>query len=228
MYVRRSLGLLASASIHVTTIDSALQLRTATLPEEHVLVIPESRLGELGRFSGFRAFCPDALQALLNPEFMQFRPRSAVEEDPTFKQLIPYAVLESDIDGQPAVFQYTRGQGQGEKRLHALRSVGVGGHISREDADGEDLYRSGMLRELNEEMIVEADYDEELAGFIYDDTTPVGRVHLGVVHRLKLSSPAARAREVELTQSGFATVAQLKSELDRFETWSQLCLNNMY
>lgn len=198
------------------------------LPEEKVLVIPEDRLGELGRFSGFRPFCQNALDALLNPQFMEFRPRSSVEEDPTFKQLIPYIILETEIDGARSIFHYTRGKGQGEKRLHALKSIGIGGHISEEDAEGDDLYLSGMLRELNEEMVVDADYDEQLVGFIYDDTTPVGRVHLGVVHLLKLKSPDARAREVEITQSGFAECEHLKRQLDQFETWSQLCLNHLF
>lgn len=198
------------------------------MTEEHVLVIPESRLGELGKFSGFRSFSQDAFDALLNPEFMEFRPRSTVEEDPTFKQLIPYAILEAEIDGVQSIFQYTRGKGQGEKRLHALKSIGIGGHISKEDADGEDLYRSGMMRELTEETVIETSYEEELVGFIYDDTTPVGRVHLGVVHRLRLADANARARETELTHSGFESCEQLKSELDRFETWSQLCLTNLY
>jgi predicted NUDIX family phosphoesterase len=196
--------------------------------EEHVLVIPESRLALLGTFSGFRPFCPEALGALLNPEFMEFRPRSSVEDDPTFKQLIPYAILQADIDGRPSLFQYTRGSGQGEKRLHAKRSVGIGGHISREDAQGEDLYRSGMLRELSEEMVLESDYNEELVGFIYDDTSPVGRVHLGVVHLLRLQQPNARAREDDLVDSDFAPIEQLKQQLDSFETWSQLCLNHLF
>ncbi|MEZ6137458.1 MAG: phosphoesterase [Pirellulaceae bacterium] len=198
------------------------------MSEEHVLVIPESRLHTLGAFSGFRAFCPDAFDALLNPEFMEFRPRSTVEDDPTFKQLIPYAILQSDNEGETCIFQYTRGKGQGEKRLHAKRSIGIGGHISREDAEGEDLYRSGMLRELTEEMVVDGDYQETLVGFIYDDTSPVGRVHLGVVHQLVLKQPTARARESDLVDSGFEPLAALKSQLDSFETWSQLCLDNLY
>ncbi|MBX3424023.1 MAG: phosphoesterase [Pirellulaceae bacterium] len=198
------------------------------MSEEHVLVIPETRLQLLGQFYGFRPFCPDTFQALLNPDYMEFRPRSSVEDDPSFKQLIPYIILQTHIDGSPHVFQYTRGSGQGEKRLHALRSLGIGGHISREDATGADLYRSGMMRELTEETIIESDYQEELVGFIYDDTSPVGRVHLGVVHRLVLQSPNARARESHLTESGFACVSDLKSELDRFETWSQLCLVNLF
>ncbi|MEM7558816.1 MAG: phosphoesterase [Planctomycetota bacterium] len=198
------------------------------MAEEHVLVIPESRLTELGRFSGFKQFSQADFDALLNPDFMEFRPRSTVEEDTTVKQLIPYVLLEAEVDGKLSVFQYTRGKGQGEKRLHALRSVGIGGHISQEDADSDDLYRSGMMRELEEEVCIDASYSEELSGFIYDDTTPVGRVHLGVVHRLRLESPAAKARETEIAMSGFAAVEDMKRELDCFETWSQLCLTNMY
>ncbi|MEM7475659.1 MAG: phosphoesterase, partial [Planctomycetota bacterium] len=150
------------------------------------------------------------------------------EEDPTVKQLIPYVILEAEIDGVARIFQYTRGKGQGEKRLHALKSIGIGGHISSEDADSDDLYRSGMQRELSEEVVIEAKYHEELVGFIYDDTTPVGRVHLGVVHRLKLESADARARETEISLSGFAPVGELKADLDQFETWSQLCLTNLF
>ena len=203
-------------------------METTLSQEEHVLVIPETRLAELGSFSGFRPFCPDAFEALLNPEFMEFRPRSTVEEDPTFKQLIPYAILQAECDGQTRLFQYTRGSGQGEKRLHASRSIGIGGHISREDADGGDLYRSGMQRELSEEMAIDSEYDEQLVGFIYDDTSPVGRVHLGVVHLLKLHSPSAKAREEEIVDSGFAPIESLKEDLDSFETWSQLCLKHLF
>ncbi|MDX1928889.1 MAG: phosphoesterase [Pirellulaceae bacterium] len=198
------------------------------MSEEHVLVIPESRLSLLGDFSGFRPFHQPDLDALLNPEFMEFRPRSTVEEDPTFKQLIPYAILQAEVDGVRKIFQYTRGKGQGEKRLHAKLSIGIGGHISREDADSSDLYRSGMMRELTEETIIEAPYEERLVGFIYDDTSAVGRVHLGVVHLLTLQSPAARAREAELVDSGFEAIDMIKSNIDRFEVWSQLCLKNLF
>lgn len=198
------------------------------LTEEHVLVITESRLNEVGAFSGFRAFNQAALDALLAPEHMQFRPRSAVEDDPSFKQLIPYAVLVHGTGPDRQVFQYTRGKGQGERRLHALKSIGIGGHISREDAQGSDPYRSGMQRELSEEMLIETTYREVLAGFIYDDTTAVGRVHLGVVHLIVLSQPSARARESELVDSGFSSLAELKRNAHQFETWSQLCLNNLF
>lgn len=192
-----------------------------------MLVIPASRLELIGGFTGFAPFDERSFQAILEPEHMQFRPRSQVEEDPSFKQLIPYCVLQCGHGDQRQFFQYTRGSGQGEKRLHAKRSIGIGGHISREDAMGNDLYRSGMQRELSEEMIIDVPYTENLLGFIYDDTTPVGRVHLGVVHLLTLESNAARARESEMIDSGFVPIQNLIDERDRYETWSQLTIQQL-
>lgn len=195
--------------------------------EEHVLVIPAARLELLGNFAGFTPFDRASFEAILDPEHMQFRPRSQVEEDPSFKQLIPYCVLQHGSGIHSRFFQYTRGSGQGEKRLHAKRSIGIGGHISREDATGDDWYRSGMQRELTEEMILAGPYDETLLGFIYDDATPVGRVHLGVVHLLALSDMDARARESEMIDSGFVPLTELVQHRDRFETWSQLCIDQL-
>ena len=207
---------------------SAFKLQRGTkLSEEHVLVIPAQRLELIGSFSGFAPFNQKSFQAILEPQHMQFRPRSQVEEDPTFKQLIPYCILQHGSGTERRIFQYTRGSGQGEKRLHAKRSIGIGGHISREDASGADLYRSGMERELTEEMVLGCRYTEQLLGFIYDDTTPVGRVHLGVVHLLTLESDAASARESEMIDSGFVPLSHLVEQRDNFETWSQLSIDQL-
>ncbi len=195
--------------------------------EEHVLVIPAERLALIGGFTGFAPFNQQSFEAILEPAHMQFRPRSQVEEDPTFKQLIPYCILQVGSGADRKIFQYTRGSGQGEKRLHAKRSIGIGGHISREDATGADLYRSGMERELSEEMIIEGAYQEQLLGFIYDDSSPVGRVHLGVVHLLTLENDSSRARESEMIESGFVPLEQLHANRDRLETWSQLSLDQL-
>jgi predicted NUDIX family phosphoesterase len=100
--------------------------------DERVLVVPSAELDRLGRFQGFSPEAERYLTALLVPELMQYRPRSEVEEDPGYKQIIPYVVFRCDA----AVFCYPRGKSQGEARLHRLRSLGVGGHGSEGDAQG--------------------------------------------------------------------------------------------
>ncbi|MFO0943768.1 MAG: hypothetical protein U0930_23785 [Pirellulales bacterium] len=59
------------------------------MADEEVLVIPESRMELLGGFKGFRPFCEDAFQALLNPEFMQFRPSKPSRRGPEFQAVDP-------------------------------------------------------------------------------------------------------------------------------------------
>src|SRR5690606_38878145 len=104
------------------------------------------------------------LVPILASDRLSYRPRAAMERDPSFKQLIPYVVMQwtDPSDGLVRVFTYTRGGGSSESRLHAKRSIGVGGHISREDADGEDdPYLTGMRRELDEEVTIQGDYCDQ-------------------------------------------------------------------
>jgi predicted NUDIX family phosphoesterase len=190
--------------------------------DERVLVIPAERIRELGDFFGFRPVA-DAprLAALLDPQHFRFRPRSEVETDWRFKQLIPYVVLRCGDD----LFHYRRGTAGTETRLTALRSVGIGGHISEADAaGGDDPYRTGMLREVAEEVEIGCGWRETFLGFINDDRTPVGQVHVGVVHVFDLDAPAARPREAALADAGFAPLTQLAAARDDFETWSQFVL----
>jgi predicted NUDIX family phosphoesterase len=106
-----------------------------------------------------------------------------------------------------------------------MRSVGIGGHISEADAaGGDDPYRTGMARELAEEVDLRSPFTERFVGFINDDRTFVGSVHLGVVHRLELAEPLATPREDALADAGFAPLADLLARLDQFETWSQFVL----
>jgi len=113
--------------------------------------------------------------------------------------------------------------------LRALRSVGVGGHISAdEDAAAEDPYRAGMLRELREELAIDSPYRETMFGLINDDSTPVGQVHLGVVHLLELDAPRVSPREAALAAAGFAPLAELRAAAAEFETWSQFVLAELY
>lgn len=198
--------------------------------EEHILVVPESVIHEIGRFEGFEADVDRFLQPILQSDELSFEPRSQMETDPSFKQLIPYVLLEwTDPAGDIKLFAYTRGGGSGESRLHAKRSVGIGGHISREDAaDGADPYTTGMQRELQEEVQLQSDYSEARVGLIYDPSNEVGQVHLGVVHRFILKTPSVTSNEADLADGGFVSVSDLRADMDRLETWSQLAIEAIY
>jgi predicted NUDIX family phosphoesterase len=198
---------------------------------EQVLVVPTEVFHRLGHFQGFSRNVERYLQALLDPAHTSFRPRSEMETDPSFKQLIPYVVFRHAAPGQePRLFCYTRGTGQGEGRLHRKRSIGVGGHISTLDvaAATGDLYRDGMRRELDEEVAIDTAYDERCVGLINDDETEVGRVHLGVVHVLDLAEPRVQSRETDLVDSGFFPVSELLADLGTFESWSRIVLEALF
>ena len=201
-----------------------------TAQEEHILVIPESFIEAIGQIEGFDCDVDRFLKPILSSDQLSFQPRSQMETDPSYKQLIPYVLLEwTDAEGTKKLFTYTRGGGGGEARLHAKRSVGIGGHISKEDAaDGADPYSAGMQRELAEEVQLESAYEESREGLIYDPSNEVGQVHLGVVHRFVLAEPKVSSNEADLAEGGFVSVEELLSEKDRLETWSQLAIQALY
>jgi predicted NUDIX family phosphoesterase len=128
------------------------------------------------------------------------------------------------------VFQYLRGTGQGEGRLHRKRSIGIGGHISTIDADidGGKPYEEGMRRELDEEVCIRSPYTARCVGLINDDQTDVGRVHLGVVHLFDLQRPDVEPRETEILECGFRLASELLDDLAAFETWSQICMRALF
>ncbi len=188
---------------------------------ERILGFPAGLLDRLGRFQGFCAETERYLPAILGN--LAVRERGPAEDDPSFKQLIPYVVFRSG--GQ--VFRYVRGRRGSEARLHELHSVGVGGHIAADDVSlFESTYDAGMRREVEEEVELPAGAAmQRITGLINDDSTPVGRVHFGVVHEWLLPEPELRRREGQLLRAGFAPLAELTAQREKFESWSQFVLD---
>jgi predicted NUDIX family phosphoesterase len=201
-------------------------------PVERILVVPTELFQRLGYFQGFSQEIDRYLGELFNPQNISFRPRPEMEHDPSFKQLIPYVLFRHcNAQGRQLVFQYTRGSGQGEARLHRKRSVGIGGHISAVDvgANGDrDPYREGMRRELEEEVSIDTPYFPRCVGLINDDVSEVGRVHLGVVHIFDVERPAVHPRESDITECGFRPVHEILADMEGFETWSQICMKALF
>jgi predicted NUDIX family phosphoesterase len=193
---------------------------------ERVLVVPSSEFDALGRFQGFSPEVDRYLNALLAPGLASFRARFEVEDDPSFKQIIPYVVFRSG----PLVFTYVRGQSGGESRLRRLRSLGVGGHVAEADAEGRgtvEAYEMALLRELEEEVDLRSPGRISRLGLINDDSNPVGLVHLGVVHLYELDRPDLAPKEDALADPEFLPIADLEARRGEFETWSQICINHI-
>ncbi|HMP80021.1 MAG TPA: phosphoesterase [Pirellulaceae bacterium] len=196
---------------------------------EQILVVPTELFHSLGYFQGFSRSAEGYLDRLLDPLNVRYLPRHEMERDANYKQLIPYCIFRYlDQRGDAHLFQYTRGSGQGESRLHALRSIGVGGHISLIDAGERNPYLEGLRRELEEEVEIDTDFDERLVGLINDDENDVGRVHLGVVHLFDVAQPTVKPREADLREAGFEPLDRILEEIAEFETWSQICLRALF
>ena len=71
---------------------------------EHVLVVPTLLFQEIGYFQGFHDRHEPYLKTLLDPAYTSYRLRDTVEEDPSFKQLIPYCIFRHE----GRIFHYKR------------------------------------------------------------------------------------------------------------------------
>jgi predicted NUDIX family phosphoesterase len=194
---------------------------------EHVLVITRALLDQLGSFQGFQPEVNRYLEAMLAPGANFFMERPAAELDPTHKQLIPYSIFHHD----GRYLCYTRGGKSGEKRLVSKRSVGIGGHINPVDQShdglGETMYFNSIEREITEELVIGGTYTQTVIGLINDDSSEVGSVHLGVVHRFELSSAEVSSNEDAIQDLQFFTLAELKAKHEELEAWSQIIVNHL-
>ena len=228
---------------------------------EFVWVIERNRLfckgyTPYGFFQKHDCFGTDFLAVLDNAFFME---RSYAETHSQYKQIIPYTIV-SNTNGAACTleevtyptFIYQRTPKGDEERLHHKFSIGIGGHISPEDMNPTHdplwTFVNGASREVHEELTVLIDGDKDNyqsmpdqlccpIGFINDDTTEVGSVHLGVVCSLLVDD--ACINEKDQLVGEFVFPHQLKSfphtavtskthfgyEPGEYESWSQFLVD---
>lgn len=169
---------------------------------------------------------PGLSEALALPHY--FIPRSQAEGDPDFKQVIPYQLFCCD----DRFFVFRRGGGGGEKRLAGRLSIGVGGHVNDNDANGTRLspadFLCAMERERKEELICPDVLSSFFKGWINDDSDPVGQVHLGAVYVCHIPDRhdvSIRPHGEDLESVGWLTAAEILERKNEFEKWSVLSLD---
>ena len=192
--------------------------------DEEVLVVERRLVEQVGAFQGLMLETEKYVPLLLDRHNYRFVPRGKAEGDPSLKQLIPYFII---CHGE-RIWSYVRGKKSGEGRLVSLASIGIGGHINNLDENlFEDVYTRAATRELEEEVEVPPGYTHRIVALLNDDATPVGQVHLGVIHVLRTPSRDVRKREDVITEAAFRTREELLGWRPRLETWSQICLDQL-
>lgn len=195
------------------------------MPDELVLTFPRRLLDDIGPFQGLQADVTAYIPRILEARNTRYIPRSVAEDDPSFKQIIPYVLVRRGR----TLLHYVRGKASGEKRLVAKGSIGIGGHINHRDEDlfgsGLDFYEEAVRRELHEELRIDADLTTRIVAVINDDSTPVGQVHFGVVHICELGDEHVSRGEPCITEMRFLTLDDLEERREHMETWSQFCLD---
>ena len=191
--------------------------------EESVFAIPTAGLWRLLNYkeTGLIRQNSEALKQIVQKGL--FRKRSELEEDPSFKQVISYAV----ISNSNSYYLFRRTSGQREKRLHNQLSLGVGGHMNPGDSkeSDEQYLISELKRELSEEVRLLngcSIVDIEFIGFINDDTIPVGRVHIGLLYNIHLSNRDVVINETDRMTAEWIDNADLASFYEGMETWSKI------
>jgi len=184
--------------------------------EELVLVVPRRAVIPGRGWDGLRRAALDEVLAAI-ASGGRFEPRSRMEQDPAYKQVIPYLVLR---DGA-RWFLMRRTRAGGDARLHDRWSIGVGGHVNPGDGD----VLGGLRREWREELAAAFEPEFHPVGLLNDDSTPVGEVHLGLVFVADAEGRPVEIRETDKLTGAFAEAAAVQAVRESLETWSRICFD---
>lgn len=184
-------------------------------PKENVLVIPATlartlapKLFNLAPFNVERTIL----------ENCSFLDRESAEQNFEFKQVIPYVLV------RHADFwlMSRRTKAQQETRLHDKCSLGQGGHINDLDFVSNDPILTGLLRELREEFVLDAEYGCSPVGLVNDDSNEVGKVHFGIVFEMRVKSLKLEVGEKSKHQAQWVPTSGLRLHYDAMENWSKI------
>ncbi len=155
----------------------------------------------------------------------EYRPRHHVEDDPSMQQIIPYCVVHHPQDGTYLLTRRLRRSS--ERRLHHLYSLGVGGHVNPGDGAGGDPLVGGLQREWAEEVVCSSPATARLVAMLNDDSTPVSRVHLGLVFLVEPMRATTSVRELDKLEGESLPLAAMRRHYLSMESWSQLVFDDL-
>lgn len=189
--------------------------------DELILVVKREKLFPQGNFSGLKSIDKEEMENYLQiiSDHKEFLPRSLMENDPTYKQIIPYLVFKNE----DKYFLMQRQSKATEQRLKNKYSLGIGGHIRQEDMSSTDII-DWSKREFEEEVDFQGNYKVNLIGILNDDSNAVGQVHIGFVFLIEGDSDSIKVKS-ELKSGELFTLEECNQYYNLLESWSQIIVD---
>lgn len=195
------------------------QQPVTTSHDEDILVIKRDILFAENTWQGLQT---DRTETYINciAKHQEFLPRSLMEQDERYKQIIPYIVFRYNN----AYFMMQRKASASEQRLKNKYTLGIGGHMRHEDMLNSNSVFDWAKREFHEEVVYSDPFTIKTIGFINDDSTEVGKVHLGLLLLIEGTSENIAVKS-ELKSGILTPLAEIKNYYDQMETWSQIAFS---
>ena len=184
---------------------------------EQVLCVRREDIFPDGAWHGFVSDNLDRYRSVIRQHHF-FKPRAEVEDDPSFQQIIPYVVFRHG----DRYFLTHRLRASSERRLRKQYSLGVGGHINPGDLSAGDPILDGLRREWEEEVVYDGRFEATLLGLLNEDSSPVSKVHLGVVFIVDGDTPDIAIRETDKLAGELLTLDEMRRLYLQMESWSQI------
>jgi predicted NUDIX family phosphoesterase len=191
---------------------------------EDVLCVPRTTIFPDGAWHGLVTVGLERVLRTIRAA-SEYRPRHLVEDDPSMQQIIPYCVVHHPLDGTYLLTRRLRRSS--ERRLHHLYSLGVGGHVNPGDGAGGDPLVGGLQREWAEEVVCSSPATASLVAMLNDDSTPVSRVHLGLVFLVEPTVAITAVRELDKLEGESLSLTAMRRHYLSMESWSQLVFDDL-
>lgn len=203
----------------MSQINIAQQQTVTQKIDEQILVVKRSHLfAAVEPWHGLKEVNVDHYMHIINHK-KEFHPRSLMETNPTYKQIIPYLIFEHNNQ----YFLMQRKSDASESRLRNKLTLGIGGHIRQEDMNENSLITWAM-REFHEEVEYAGNLRVKPLGIINDDSDDVGKVHIGFAFLLCGDSPQISIKS-ELKSGVLVSLDKCMVQRECMESWSQFVID---
>lgn len=188
--------------------------------DEHILVVQRDLLFPDGAWQGLKNINFDTYIEIINAK-KEFLPRSSMEQDPRYKQIIPYLIFTHNNN----YFLMQRRAETSEQRLKNKYTLGIGGHIRQEDMQNSSIF-DWATREFHEEVNYSGNLSITGLGILNDDSNEVGKVHIGFVLLLQGDSANISVKS-ELKSGALLSFQECAAYMPSMESWSQMVMDQL-